>query len=341
MIDDNRSSWLSYFLLLGFLLCTSHVNAISGISEVEALIAKGKLQRALSTTNKQLAKDKSNVNLLFLKGLILTKKNELEQAKSVFIALSKDHPELPEPYNNLAVIYAAQGDFDNARQALQDAINTHPSYATAHENMGDIYAKMASRAYNQALQLDKDNETAREKLSLIGGLFSVKANQQIELTDKTNIEVNNVKTELKGLEQEVVKVKNRIKQEQGNMQAIQLELEKLHQQKITTVEKAKQEETKAQKMAELARVKAKAELKGIEQELVKVKNRTKKEQGKMQAIQLELEKLHQQNSTAIEKAKQKEIDIKSMPSLSIPSTFPVIVPFGNIKLALLPRVSSY
>ena len=241
MIDDLRFNWLGYFILLVFLLCAPHVSATPETSEVETLIANGKLQRALSITNKKLAKDKSNVNLLFLKGLILTKKNELEQAKSVFISLSQDHPELPEPFNNLAVIYAAQGDFDNARQALQDAINTHPSYATAHENMGDIYAKMASRAYNQALQLDKDNQTAREKLSLIGGLFSVKANQQIELAEKTNIEAEKVKTKLNGLEQDLVKVKNKTKKEQEKMQAIQLDLKKLQQQKSTAAEKAKQE----------------------------------------------------------------------------------------------------
>ncbi len=55
---------------------------------------------------------------------------------------------------------------------MQEAISTHPSYATAHENIGDIYAKMASQAYNKALQLDEGNQTAREKLSLIGELFS-------------------------------------------------------------------------------------------------------------------------------------------------------------------------
>jgi hypothetical protein len=52
------------------------------------------------------------------------------------------------------------------------AISTHPSYATAHENLGDIYAKMASQAYDKALQLDKGNVTAQTKLSLVKELFS-------------------------------------------------------------------------------------------------------------------------------------------------------------------------
>jgi ketosteroid isomerase-like protein len=47
------------------------------------------------------------------------------------------------------------------------AIRTHPSYATAHENLGDIYAKMASLAYDKALALDNKNAAAQTKLALI------------------------------------------------------------------------------------------------------------------------------------------------------------------------------
>jgi ketosteroid isomerase-like protein len=90
----------------------------------------------------------------------------------VFSGLTDDYPELPEPYNNLAVLYAAQADYERAKHSLEMAIRTHPSYATAHENLGDIYAKMASQAYDKALQLDKSNTSAQTKLSLIRDLFS-------------------------------------------------------------------------------------------------------------------------------------------------------------------------
>jgi hypothetical protein len=52
------------------------------------------------------------------------------------------------------------------------AIRTHPSYSTAHVNLGDIYAKMASQAYGKALQIDKGNTTAQTKLAMIKDLFS-------------------------------------------------------------------------------------------------------------------------------------------------------------------------
>jgi tetratricopeptide (TPR) repeat protein len=82
---------------------------------------------------------------------------------------------LPEPYNNLAVLYASQGQYDNARAALEMAIRTNPSYATAHENLGDVYAKLASQAYSKALQLDSSNTGVQPKLALIGGVFALGA----------------------------------------------------------------------------------------------------------------------------------------------------------------------
>jgi tetratricopeptide (TPR) repeat protein len=108
----------------------------------------------------------------FLKGLLLTEQKRVPEAIQVFTGLTEDFPELPEPYNNLAVLYASQGNYDKAKSALELAIHTHPSYATAHENLGDIYAQLASRAYDRALQLDKSNTTAQVKLSMIKDLFS-------------------------------------------------------------------------------------------------------------------------------------------------------------------------
>src|SRR5204862_2623498 len=108
----------------------------------------------------------------FLKGLIYTQQGKTAEAIKIFTSLTEDYPDLPEPYNNLAVLYAGQGQYEKARQALEMAIRTHPSYATAHENLGDIYAKMASQAYDKALQLDRSNQAAQGKLNLIKDLFS-------------------------------------------------------------------------------------------------------------------------------------------------------------------------
>src|SRR5207253_5049643 len=103
---------------------------------------------------------------------ILTEQKRVPEAVQMFTGLTEDYPELPEPYNNLAVLYASQGNFDKAKSALELAIHTHPSYATAHENLGDVYAQLASRAYDRALQLDKNNAAAQVKLAMVKDLFS-------------------------------------------------------------------------------------------------------------------------------------------------------------------------
>ena len=114
---------------------------------------------------------KSSRGKRFLKGLILAEQGKHADVIRIFQGLTEDYPELPEPYNNLAVLYAAQGQYERARQALEMSIRTHPSYATAYENLGDVYTKLASQAYDKALQLDSSNSTAKTKLSLVRDLI--------------------------------------------------------------------------------------------------------------------------------------------------------------------------
>lgn len=143
--------------------------------EVARLYRQGNLAKALQQADAYLARKPEDAQMRFQKGLILTEQKKTADAIKVFSALSKDYPDLPEPYNNLAVLYASQGQYDKARDALEAAIRTHPSYSTAHENLGDVYAKMASQAYGKALQLDKANAAAQTKLAMIKDLFTNKS----------------------------------------------------------------------------------------------------------------------------------------------------------------------
>jgi tetratricopeptide (TPR) repeat protein len=137
------------------------------VQEINQQFRKGDLNGALDRANHYLAKNPKDAQARFLKGLILADQGKTNDAITVFTALTEDYPELPEPYNNLAVLYASQNKYEAAKNALEMAIRTHPSYATAHENLGDIYAKMASLAYDKALALDSKNATAQTKLALI------------------------------------------------------------------------------------------------------------------------------------------------------------------------------
>lgn len=142
------------------------------LQDIDALVKKGQHARALERVNRYLAQKPGDPKGRFIKGLILAEQNKGAEAIEVFAALSRDYPELPEPYNNLAVLYAAQGQYEKARQQLEMSIRTHPSYATAYENLGDVYTKLASQAYDKALQFDSSNAAAKNKLSLIRDLMS-------------------------------------------------------------------------------------------------------------------------------------------------------------------------
>src|SRR5262245_43678053 len=137
------------------------------LQDASRLLKTGQHQQALERVNKVLAAKPRDPQARFLKGLIFTDQGNTKEAIDIFTGLTKDYPELPEPYNNLAVIYAAQGQYDKARVALEQSIRTHPSYATAYENLGDVYAKLASQAYDKALQIDSSNKGAQNKLSLV------------------------------------------------------------------------------------------------------------------------------------------------------------------------------
>ena len=146
---------------------------VEDTKDATKLYQQGKLDQALSKVNGALTQQPKDAQGRFLKGLILTEQKKGTDAIQVFTGLTEDYPELPEPYNNLAVLYASQGNYDKAKAALELAIHTHPSYATAYENLGDIYAQLARRSYDKALQLDKNNATAQGKLSMVKDIFNL------------------------------------------------------------------------------------------------------------------------------------------------------------------------
>jgi tetratricopeptide (TPR) repeat protein len=140
-------------------------------SDASKLYKAGQLNEALKKIDTVLSQRPKDAQMRFLKGIILTEQNKANEAIVIFTKLTDDYPELPEPYNNLAVLYASNGQYLKASTALEMAIRTNPTYGTAHENLGDVYAKLASQSYDKALQLDSGNSTAKLKLSLVKNLF--------------------------------------------------------------------------------------------------------------------------------------------------------------------------
>ncbi len=156
--------------MLAFSLIAAPVLA-DELKEISNMADNGQQAQALDRINAYLVANPKDAQAMFMKGVILAESGKRDDAIKTFTDLTQKYPNLPEPYNNLAVLYAETGQYELAKKSLETAIKTHPSYAIAHENLGDIYARMASEAYDKALQLDGSNTRAQSKLALIKDLF--------------------------------------------------------------------------------------------------------------------------------------------------------------------------
>ncbi|MCS6996279.1 MAG: tetratricopeptide repeat protein [Casimicrobiaceae bacterium] len=168
--------WLVLAAILSWLgAAVSFAQGAPELQEINRILKAGQTRQALERANAYLATRPKDPVARFIKGVAQSELGMVNEAIATFQGLTEDYPELPEPYNNLAVLYSTKGQFEKARVALELAIQTHPTYATAHENLGDIYAKLASQAYDKALQLDRGNTQVATKLSLVRELFSTQA----------------------------------------------------------------------------------------------------------------------------------------------------------------------
>jgi tetratricopeptide (TPR) repeat protein len=149
--------------------------ASTDVAEIQRLIKDGQHAQALKLIDENLSRNPKDPQMRFRRGVALSMLDRKAEALSVFQKLVEDHPDMPAPYNNMAVIYGAQGEYEKARGSLERAIRTNPAYATAYQNLGDVYAQLASQAYTKALQLDKNDSTLPPKLSLLRELTASSA----------------------------------------------------------------------------------------------------------------------------------------------------------------------
>ena len=134
--------------------------------EVERLFRSGDTAQALRKADEAIAQRPRDAAMRFQRGVLLSELKRTAEAIDAFTRMTEDFPDLPEPYNNLAVLLAAQGQIDRARELLETALRHDPGYLTAHENLGDIYARLALRAYERAAPGGRAEATLQRKLRL-------------------------------------------------------------------------------------------------------------------------------------------------------------------------------
>jgi Flp pilus assembly protein TadD len=142
--------------------------------DVERLFRSGDSEQALQKADRAIAERPRDASMRFLRAVMLSELHRTADAMEALNRLIEDFPDLPEPYNNLAVLHAAQGQIDRARELLESALRHDPAYYTAHENLGDVFVRLAQRAYERAAGSGRNEPSLQRKLRLARELAGVK-----------------------------------------------------------------------------------------------------------------------------------------------------------------------
>ena len=133
-------------------------------AEVRALVARGELVAALSRVEKATTASPRDVQLRFLQGVVLMDLKRDDEALAHFTRMAQDYPELPDPYNNIALLHARAARLEQARQALETALRNDPTHRTARANLGQVHLMLAVHAWELAAAGGPADGTLQRKL---------------------------------------------------------------------------------------------------------------------------------------------------------------------------------
>ena len=151
------------FLVSQFCFVAAHADTVQ---QLEAQVQAGKFAHAATTGLSLLMHQPDDVQIRFLTALALQKNQQPEQAIRHYKSLIDQHPDLPEPRNNLAIIYLQQGQYEAAVNMLESSLKTHPVYATTWQNLNSIYQALASDAYRKALNDERETQSTMPQVKL-------------------------------------------------------------------------------------------------------------------------------------------------------------------------------
>lgn len=143
-----------------------------GTPQIDASIAAQNWSGALAELDTRIASHPRDVQAKFKRGAVLARLNRDDDAIRQFTELTQAYPELPEPYNNLAALYAKHGRYEDARTALETAVKANPSYGLAYENLGDLYLRLAQQSYRRAQGLGQASATSAQRVAAIDKIVS-------------------------------------------------------------------------------------------------------------------------------------------------------------------------
>lgn len=128
-------------MLLPLLGCTAARADLA--TDVRGLLDRAEPVAALARLEAATPAERAQPRLAFMRGVALMDLRRDSEALSVFTQLTESHPQLPDPYNNIAAIHARAARWNDARIALETALRNDASHALARENLGDVHLQLA------------------------------------------------------------------------------------------------------------------------------------------------------------------------------------------------------
>lgn len=154
--------------------CTSLAHADAN-ADIRSLISRGDLDAALTRAEAASKAQPRDATLRFLLGVVLMDMARNEQALAVFARLSEDYPELPEPFNNIALLHARAGQAELARQALESALRNDPANRQARVNLAQVHLMLAADALQLAATAAPGDAALLQKLGAVRVLLAAPA----------------------------------------------------------------------------------------------------------------------------------------------------------------------
>ncbi len=167
---------LALSLLLALTLACAGGACLAGpVEDLRLLISRGDLPGALLAADKALQARPRDATLRFLRAVVLMEMRRDQEALTLFTELTHEYPELPDPYNNLALLQARAGRLEEARLSLQQALLNDPHHHAARVNLGQIHLWLAAQAWEQAASAPAADATLRRKLQALRALLASEA----------------------------------------------------------------------------------------------------------------------------------------------------------------------
>jgi Flp pilus assembly protein TadD len=160
------TAFAGFAFALGSTTVHAQTRAVTdGTPQIDAAIAQKDWAGALKDLDARIASNPRDAQARFKRATVLARLNRDDEAITAFTELTQMYPELPEPYNNLAALYAKHGRYDESRVALETAVKTNPSYVLAYENIGDLYLRLADASYRRAQSLGRASAVTQQRLA--------------------------------------------------------------------------------------------------------------------------------------------------------------------------------